>query len=189
MAQEFQVVLLYQQQARLLDQVRAVVSQRETNTRLRDPIMVRPTLSRFINTLLFFLLVIQVFPPRFPFFLKLFLLFDHLPSAYLFSAQLSGLTPGREFFYGGLASVTIHSAISPSIFYRFSQSQWIRKALEKTFPQIPVTSQSNQYWLRYQADQLVTTMVPFIKLPISQKPPQSKLHFQASEKPSLYHSE
>ena len=82
------------------------MSQRETNTRLRDPIMVRPTLSRFINTLLFFLLVIQVFPPRFPSFLKLFLLFDHLPSAYLFSAQLSGLTPGREFFYGGLASVT-----------------------------------------------------------------------------------
>ena len=27
----------------------------------------------------------------------------------------------------------LHSAISPSILHRFSQSQWLRKALEKTF--------------------------------------------------------
>ena len=83
----------------------------------------------------------------------------------------------------------LHLVISPPILRRFSQSQWLWKALEKTFLSVPVTPRSNQYWPRYQADQLVTTMVPFIKLPISQKPPQSKLRFQAHQKPSSYRSE
>ena len=43
----------------------------------------------------------------------------------------------------------LHSAISPPIIWRFSQSQWLWKALEKTFWLIPVTPQSDQYWLRY----------------------------------------
>jgi len=34
----------------------------------------------------------------------------------------------------------LHSAISPSILHRFSRSQWLRKALEKTFRSVPVTS-------------------------------------------------
>ena len=71
----------------------------------------------------------------------------------------------------------LHSAISPSILQQFSQSQWLWKAFEKTFQSMPVMSQGNQYWLRYQADQLVTTMVLFIKLPISQKLPRSMLWF------------
>ena len=83
----------------------------------------------------------------------------------------------------------LHLAISPLILQQFSQSQWLWKALEKTFLSVPVTPRSNQYWPRYQADQLVTTMVPFIKSPISQKPPQSKLQFQAHQKPSSYRSE
>ena len=65
----------------------------------------------------------------------------------------------------------LHSAISPSILHQFSQSQWLQKALEKTFQLVPVTPQSDQYWPRYQADQLVTIMVPFIKSPISRKLP------------------
>jgi len=43
----------------------------------------------------------------------------------------------------------LHSAISPPILRRFSRSQWLRKALEKTFQSVPVTPQSNQYWPRY----------------------------------------
>jgi len=43
----------------------------------------------------------------------------------------------------------LHSAISPPILRRFPQSQSERKALKKTFRSIPVTSRSNQYWLRY----------------------------------------
>ena len=43
----------------------------------------------------------------------------------------------------------LHLAISPPILQRFSQSQWLRKALRKTFQSIPVTSRSNQYWPRY----------------------------------------
>ena len=38
----------------------------------------------------------------------------------------------------------LHSAISPSILHRFSQSQWLRKALEKTFRSVPVTSRGDQ---------------------------------------------
>ena len=38
----------------------------------------------------------------------------------------------------------LHSAISPSILHWFSRSQWLRKALEKTFRSIPVTSRGNQ---------------------------------------------
>ena len=63
----------------------------------------------------------------------------------------------------------LHLAISPSILQQFSQSQWHPKALKKTFQSIPVMSQGNQYWPSYQADQQVTTIVSFIKLPISQK--------------------
>ena len=43
----------------------------------------------------------------------------------------------------------LHSAISPSILWRFSQSQRLWKALEKTFWLIPVMSRGNQYWPRY----------------------------------------
>ena len=43
----------------------------------------------------------------------------------------------------------LHLAISPSILWQFSQSQWLQKALEKTFWLIPVISRGNQYWLRY----------------------------------------
>ena len=32
----------------------------------------------------------------------------------------------------------LHSAISPSILHRFSRSQWLRKALKKTFRSVPV---------------------------------------------------
>jgi len=64
------------------------VSQRETNAHLRDSILVRSTLSRFLNTLLLFLLVLLDCIPPFPLFLSSLLLFDYLPSAYLFSAQL-----------------------------------------------------------------------------------------------------
>ena len=71
----------------------------------------------------------------------------------------------------------LHSAISPSILQLFSWSQQLWKALKKTFQSMPVTSWGDQYWLRYQADQLVTTMVPFIKLLISQKLPWSMLQF------------
>ena len=46
---------------------------------------------------------------------------------------------------------------------------------------MPVTFQGNQYWPRYQADQLVTTMVLFIKLPISWKPPIDALVLGSSE--------
>ena len=83
----------------------------------------------------------------------------------------------------------LHSAISPSILHLFPRSQSELKALQKTFRSIAVTSRSDQYWPRYQANQLVTIMVPFIKSPISWKPPRSKLRFQASEKPSSYRSE
>jgi len=38
----------------------------------------------------------------------------------------------------------LHSAISPSILHRFSRSQWPRKALEKTFRSVPVTSRGDQ---------------------------------------------
>jgi len=43
----------------------------------------------------------------------------------------------------------LHLAISPPILQQFPWSQWLRKALEKTFQLIPVMSRSNQYWLRY----------------------------------------
>ena len=61
----------------------------------------------------------------------------------------------------------LHSAISLSILQQFSWSQWHPKALEKTFWSISVMSRGNQQWPRYQADQQVTTMVLFIKSPIS----------------------
>ena len=48
-AREFQIVLLYRWQARLLDQVRAVVLRREMNAHLRKPIIVRSILSGFIK--------------------------------------------------------------------------------------------------------------------------------------------
>jgi len=64
------------------------VSQREMNTRLRDPIPVRSTLSGFLNTLLPFLLVLLDCTLLFPLFLSSPFLFDYLSSAYLFSAQL-----------------------------------------------------------------------------------------------------
>ena len=38
----------------------------------------------------------------------------------------------------------LHSAISPSILHQFSRSQWLRKALEKTFRSVPVTSRGDQ---------------------------------------------
>jgi len=38
----------------------------------------------------------------------------------------------------------LHSAISPSILHQFLWSQWLRKALEKTFRSIPVTSRGDQ---------------------------------------------
>jgi len=38
----------------------------------------------------------------------------------------------------------LHFAISPPILRRFSRSQWLRKALEKTFRSILVTSWGNQ---------------------------------------------
>jgi len=38
----------------------------------------------------------------------------------------------------------LHLAISPSILHRFSWSQWLRKALEKTFRSVPVTSRGDQ---------------------------------------------
>jgi len=38
----------------------------------------------------------------------------------------------------------LHLAISPSILYWFSWSQWLRKALEKTFRSVPVTSLGDQ---------------------------------------------
>jgi len=34
-------------------------------------------------------------------------------------------------------------------FFNNSQSQWLQKALEKTFWSMPVMSQGDQYWLRY----------------------------------------
>jgi len=43
----------------------------------------------------------------------------------------------------------LHSAISSPILRRFSQSQWLQKALEKTFRSIPLVPQNNQYWPRY----------------------------------------
>ena len=43
----------------------------------------------------------------------------------------------------------LHSAISLSILHQFSWSQWLQKALEKTFQSIPVMPRSNQYWPRY----------------------------------------
>ena len=64
------------------------MSQCETNVCLRDPIPVRSTLSEFLNTLLPFLLVLLDCTPPFPLFLSSPFLFDYLPSAYLFSAQL-----------------------------------------------------------------------------------------------------
>ena len=38
----------------------------------------------------------------------------------------------------------LHLAISPSILHRFSRSQWLRKALGKTFRSVPVTSRGDQ---------------------------------------------
>ena len=38
----------------------------------------------------------------------------------------------------------LHLAISPSILHRFSWSQWLRKALEKTFRSVLVTSRGDQ---------------------------------------------
>ena len=38
----------------------------------------------------------------------------------------------------------LHSAISPSILHQFSRSQWLRKALEKTFRSVPVMSRGDQ---------------------------------------------
>jgi len=38
----------------------------------------------------------------------------------------------------------LHSAISPSILHRFSRSQWLRKALEKTFRSVLITSRGDQ---------------------------------------------
>jgi len=58
------------------------------NAHLRDPILVRSTSSGFLNTLLPFLLVLLDYTPSFPLFLSFPFLFDYLPSAYLFSAQL-----------------------------------------------------------------------------------------------------
>ena len=43
----------------------------------------------------------------------------------------------------------LYLAISPSILQKFSQSQCLRKVLEKTFQLMPVMSWGNQYWLRY----------------------------------------
>jgi len=59
--------------------------------RLRDPIPVRSTSSGFLNTLLPFLLVLLDCTPPFSLFLSSSFLFDYLPSAYLFSAQLKHL--------------------------------------------------------------------------------------------------
>jgi len=47
----------------------------------------------------------------------------------------------------------LHLAISPSIIRQFSWSQWLWKALEKTFWSIPVMSWGNQYWPSYWANQ------------------------------------
>jgi len=64
------------------------VSRRETNARLRDPITVRSTSSGLLIVIItpfgFFRIISSPFPV-----IKLSpFLFDYLPSAYLFSAQL-----------------------------------------------------------------------------------------------------
>jgi len=43
----------------------------------------------------------------------------------------------------------LHLVISSLILQQFSQSQWLWKALKKTFQLMLVTSQGNQYWPRY----------------------------------------
>ena len=58
------------------------------NACLRDPITIRVLLSGFLSTLLLFLLVLLDYTPLFSLFPSSPLLFDYLPSVYLFSAQL-----------------------------------------------------------------------------------------------------
>jgi len=43
----------------------------------------------------------------------------------------------------------LYLVISPSILQQFSWFQRLQKALKKTFQSMPITSQDNQYWLRY----------------------------------------
>ena len=59
------------------------MSQRETNAHLKDSTTVRPTSSGLINTLLLFLLAIQVLFSYLSLSLSSLFIFDHLPSAYL----------------------------------------------------------------------------------------------------------
>jgi len=64
------------------------VLQRKTNACLRDPIMVRSILSGFIKSFIIISFGYLSFFPSIPSVFKLSLLFDHFPSAYLFSVQL-----------------------------------------------------------------------------------------------------
>jgi len=56
----------------------------------------------------------------------------------------SGVIEARASFIDQSVCHKLHLAISPSILHRFSQSQWLRKALEKTFRSVPVTSWGDQ---------------------------------------------
>ena len=47
--------------------------------------------------------------------------------------SIPSLVPRRSGRYSICDCHKLHSAISPSILHRFSRSQWLRKALEKTF--------------------------------------------------------
>jgi len=58
------------------------------NARLRDPITVRSTLSGLLNILLLFLRFLLDCTLPFSLLLSSPLLFDYLPSVYLFSVQL-----------------------------------------------------------------------------------------------------
>ena len=67
------------------------MSQRETNVRLRDPILVRSISSRFLNTLLLFLSVFWIVPHYFPYSKALFcyLIISPVPTCLVHNCETS----------------------------------------------------------------------------------------------------
>ena len=68
-----------------------------------------------------------------------------IPISFSLTSRLVAVTPLPTILSTPCSTChKLHLAISPSILHRFSRSQWLRKALEKTFRSVPVTSRGDQ---------------------------------------------